>query len=252
MCDDARELVGMAEFKQLANSLATLLAHGISLNERMLKHAFEHVMRESIEGMHRQLDRLNAEIRRVSRELDSREDEYMPRAEAEAFLRSWFGRYDAPYTRGDGGASKGHHAQTAGSVGLDGAIEGLTPSTPEPTPDLDAATLAELHRLARSRPQSGRGQTAKLGAIRTLERLGREGKSTSPMPPAVARLFDPSRDESDRVRRMTGPGPDRRCSSWTWSTRSRRGGVGIAIVAEGAAVNVGAKMEQLAGVASTG
>jgi hypothetical protein len=54
--------------------------------------------------------------------------------------------------------------------------------TPEPTSDLDAAALGELHRLARSHPRSGRGQTAKLGAIRTLERLGREGKRTLPMP----------------------------------------------------------------------
>ena len=49
-------------------------------------------------------------------------------------------------------------------------------------PHIDPGTLAELHRLARSRPRSGRGQTAKLGAIRTLERLGREGKITLPMP----------------------------------------------------------------------
>ena len=46
---------------------------------------------------------------------------------------------------------------------------------------VDLVTLAELHRLARSRPRSGRGQTAKLRAIRTLERLGREGKRTVPM-----------------------------------------------------------------------
>ena len=54
--------------------------------------------------------------------------------------------------------------------------------TSEPGPNVDPGALAELHRLARSRPRSGRGQTAKLGAIRTLERLGREGKSTLPMP----------------------------------------------------------------------
>lgn len=54
--------------------------------------------------------------------------------------------------------------------------------TAESTPHVDSGALAELHRLARSRPRSGRGQTAKLGAIRTLERLGREGKSTLPMP----------------------------------------------------------------------
>ena len=54
--------------------------------------------------------------------------------------------------------------------------------TAEPTPDVSVETLAELHRLARSRPRSGRGQTAKLGAIRTLERLGRGGKLALPMP----------------------------------------------------------------------
>jgi len=48
--------------------------------------------------------------------------------------------------------------------------------------DVDPGKLAELHRLARSRPRSGRGQIAKLGAIRTLERLGREVRSTLPMP----------------------------------------------------------------------
>jgi hypothetical protein len=47
---------------------------------------------------------------------------------------------------------------------------------------VDEVTLAELRRLSRTRPKSGRGQLAKLGAIRTLERLGREGKPTLPMP----------------------------------------------------------------------
>jgi hypothetical protein len=53
---------------------------------------------------------------------------------------------------------------------------------PENPAHVDPDTLAELHRLSRTRPKSGRGQLAKLGAIRTLERLGREGKSTLPMP----------------------------------------------------------------------
>lgn len=39
---------------------------------------------------------------------------------------------------------------------------------------VDAETRAELERLARSRPKSGRGQLAKLGALRALERLQRE------------------------------------------------------------------------------
>jgi hypothetical protein len=39
---------------------------------------------------------------------------------------------------------------------------------------IDLETRAELERLARSRPRSGRGQAAKLGALRTLERLQRK------------------------------------------------------------------------------
>jgi hypothetical protein len=38
--------------------------------------------------------------------------------------------------------------------------------------DLDPATVAELRRLARSRPRSGREAVAKASALRTLERLG--------------------------------------------------------------------------------
>jgi hypothetical protein len=49
-------------------------------------------------------------------------------------------------------------------------------------PVLDAATLAELRRLARSRPRSGRQSVAKASAIRTLERLAREGRR-QPLPP---------------------------------------------------------------------
>ena len=51
-----------------------------------------------------------------------------------------------------------------------------------PGPVLDAATLAELRRLAQSRPRSGRQSVAKASAIRTLERLARERRK-QPMPP---------------------------------------------------------------------
>ena len=51
---------------------------------------------------------------------------------------------------------------------------------PDLSYDLDPATLGELQRLSHTRPRSGRGQLAKLGAIRTLERLRRAGKSTVP------------------------------------------------------------------------
>jgi hypothetical protein len=48
---------------------------------------------------------------------------------------------------------------------------------------LDAVTLAELRRLARSRPKSGRGAMAKAAAIGTLERLGRGRRQIPPCPP---------------------------------------------------------------------
>lgn len=48
--------------------------------------------------------------------------------------------------------------------------------------ELTPEALEGLHRLARSRSKSGRGRLAKLGAIRTLERLSREHRSTLPMP----------------------------------------------------------------------
>jgi hypothetical protein len=49
-------------------------------------------------------------------------------------------------------------------------------------PAMDPATLEELRRLARSRPRSGRQSIAKASAIRTLERLAREGRR-QPVPP---------------------------------------------------------------------
>ena len=67
--------------------------------------------------------------------------------------------------------------------------------TPDQTPDaprapqkgsayVDPDMLAELQRLARSRPRSGRQSAAKASAIRTLERLerGRRRGDVPPMP----------------------------------------------------------------------
>src|SRR4030095_8136288 len=50
--------------------------------------------------------------------------------------------------------------------------------------DLDAASVLELRRLARSRPKSGREAAAQASATRTLERLGRERRKqvVPPMP----------------------------------------------------------------------
>ena len=59
----------------------------------------------------------------------------------------------------------------------------LTPTDPgHENGDVDAEMVAELRRLARSRPTSGRGAIAKAGAIRTLERLRRD-LHRRPVPP---------------------------------------------------------------------
>ena len=50
---------------------------------------------------------------------------------------------------------------------------------------IDATTLEELQRLARSRPRSGRQAAAKASALRTLERLARAGHRTA-LPPCPA------------------------------------------------------------------
>jgi len=53
--------------------------------------------------------------------------------------------------------------------------------TPPPE-NVDAQTVAELRRLARSRPRSGRQAAAKASALRTLERLNRGRRGVPPMP----------------------------------------------------------------------
>ena len=61
----------------------------------------------------------------------------------------------------------------------------MTPTDPaHDNGDVDPQTVAELRRLARSRPGSGREAVAKASAIRTLERLGRERRRrvVPPMP----------------------------------------------------------------------
>jgi hypothetical protein len=65
---------------------------------------------------------------------------------------------------------------------------------------LDPATLAELRRLARSRPRSGRAAVAKASAIRTLERLARGGQRVAPPPcPPDWHPGPPEFEELDRV-----------------------------------------------------
>ena len=48
--------------------------------------------------------------------------------------------------------------------------------------DPDPETVAELRRLTRSRPRSGREAVAKASALRTLERLNRAKRQVPPMP----------------------------------------------------------------------
>jgi hypothetical protein len=65
---------------------------------------------------------------------------------------------------------------------------------------VDPATLAELQRLARSQPRSGRAALAKASAIRTLERLGRGNKRVSLLPcPPDWHPGPPEFEELDRV-----------------------------------------------------
>lgn len=70
LCDEAKRLADMEEFQELAGRIGSLLEHGIAMNERMLTDAYEMVIRNSIKGMHRQLDTMAAKIRQMSRELD--------------------------------------------------------------------------------------------------------------------------------------------------------------------------------------
>jgi hypothetical protein len=102
--------------------------------------------------------------------------------------------------------------------------------------DLDAATLEELRRLARSRPRSGRAALAKAGAIRTLERLarGNKGAELPPCPPD----WHPGPPESR---------PSWRLRSWIGSTsRSipRCGSAGSATFTEAAGDGLGGVQAQ--------
>jgi hypothetical protein len=65
---------------------------------------------------------------------------------------------------------------------------------------IDAATFAELQRLAQSRPRSGRQAAAKASALRTLERLNRRGRVA--LPPCPPGWYPPDQaqfEELDRV-----------------------------------------------------
>ena len=61
--------------------------------------------------------------------------------------------------------------------------------------EIDPVTFAELQRLARSRPRSGRQAAAKASALRTLERLGRDGRRAA-FPPCPPGWYPPDQAEA--------------------------------------------------------
>jgi len=72
LCDEARDLAAMDEFKQLAASIGVLLEHGTVMNERMLTHAYEMVMKASLAKIRKRISALGAEIKQMNRGLDER------------------------------------------------------------------------------------------------------------------------------------------------------------------------------------
>jgi hypothetical protein len=69
--------------------------------------------------------------------------------------------------------------------------ENVKQATPPAENDLDALLLEELQKLARSRPQSGRGAAAKAAALRILERRKREQELPREELPEGVGLDDP-------------------------------------------------------------
>jgi hypothetical protein len=67
--------------------------------------------------------------------------------------------------------------------------------------EIDPVTLEQLERLARSNPRSGREAQAKASAIRTLERLARDGRRPG-VPPCPEGWYPPNQaafEELDRA-----------------------------------------------------
>jgi hypothetical protein len=73
---------------------------------------------------------------------------------------------------------------------------------------IDPITLEQLEPLARSHPRSGREAQAKASALRTLERLARDGRR-SELPPRPPDWYPPNQaafEELDRVHLEKHPG----------------------------------------------
>jgi hypothetical protein len=67
--------------------------------------------------------------------------------------------------------------------------------------EIDPVTFEQLERLARSDPRSGREAQAKASAIRTLERLARDGRRPG-LPPCPPGWYPPNQaafEELDRA-----------------------------------------------------
>ena len=75
--------------------------------------------------------------------------------------------------------------------------------------EIDPVTLEQLEELARSRPRSGREAQAKASAIRTLERLARNGRRPR-LPPCPPGWYPPNQaafEELDRALAATACRP---------------------------------------------
>jgi hypothetical protein len=86
---------------------------------------------------------------------------------------------------GEGRAAPSRGLPTARCLRTGKAIQETTPRLAMPdngSGDLTPQTVAELRRLARLRPRSGREAAAKASALRTLERLNRGKLQVPPMP----------------------------------------------------------------------
>ena len=67
--------------------------------------------------------------------------------------------------------------------------------------EIDPVTLEQLERLAGSRPRSGREAQAQASAIRTLERLARDGRRPG-LPPCRPDWYPPDQAEFEELDRV--------------------------------------------------
>ena len=96
---------------------------------------------------------------------------------------------------------------------------------------IGAETLAELQRLARSRPRSGRASVAKAWAIRTLERLARgRPRAALPQCPSGWHPGPPEFEELDRIYLEEHPEVRQRMWAVTLVLRMESGAAAVSLV----------------------